>query len=97
MRGFRALVLAAAAAALALPASADMIVKLKDGRTVVLPINPGDIESVTFGVAPPASAGVKPAIGGTRAARFQRPTGGGPAPRGRTRRCCRMTRCCRRR
>lgn len=40
MRGFRAVVLASAAVALALPASADMIVKLKDGRSLVLPVNP---------------------------------------------------------
>ncbi|HZL59147.1 MAG TPA: right-handed parallel beta-helix repeat-containing protein [Stellaceae bacterium] len=61
MRGFRAVVLASAAVALALPASADMIVKLKDGRSLVLPVNPGDIESVTFGTAPPAAAGAKAA------------------------------------
>lgn len=49
----------------AAPSSADMAIKLKDGRVITLPLQPGDVESVTFGAAPaaqpaPASATAAP-------------------------------------
>lgn len=40
------------------PVSADMLIKLKDGRTISVPVSPGEIDSVTYG-APPKAA--KPA------------------------------------
>ena len=38
----------------ALPAGADMLIRLKDGRTIAVPVDPGDIESVTYGAPPEA-------------------------------------------
>lgn len=49
MRPFRALLLILAViAAGALPATADMAIKLKDGRVITVPVSPQDINSVIF-------------------------------------------------
>ncbi len=46
-----------ALALVAAPSIADMTVKLKDGRVFTLPINPGDVDSMSFG---PSGAGAAP-------------------------------------
>lgn len=53
-------VLALAAALVVLPAlgpaMADMVVRLKDGKTYTIPADPEDVESITFDEAPPPEA-----------------------------------------
>jgi hypothetical protein len=60
MRSVRALLLILAVIALgAVPATADMAIKLKDGRVITVPVSPQDIDSVTF--TAPHSAASAPA------------------------------------
>ncbi len=67
MRILRALLLIVAVIAIgALPAAADMAIKLKDGRVITVPVSPQDIDSVTFtaphsAASPPAPIATAPA------------------------------------
>jgi len=56
MRALRALLLISALIAIgALPAAADMAIKLKDGRVITVPVSPQDVDSITF-TAPHSTA-----------------------------------------
>ncbi len=60
----RAVALAVAALVLAAtPSLADMIIKLRNGQVITVPVQPGDIESLSFtGSAVPAPAAASPAV-----------------------------------
>ncbi|MDE2228281.1 MAG: right-handed parallel beta-helix repeat-containing protein [Alphaproteobacteria bacterium] len=63
----RAVVFAVAAVVLAAtPSLADMVIKLRDGRTITIPIQPNDVESVTFsgnaGASAPVQSNAAPSV-----------------------------------
>jgi len=62
MRSLRALLLILAMIAVgALPAAADMAIKLKDGRVITVPVSPQDVDSITFTAPHSAAAAPAPA------------------------------------
>jgi hypothetical protein len=66
----RATILALAALAMAAgPSLADMTITLRDGRVITVPVQPGEIESVTFGEPAAAPAGTSSAPHPSRARR----------------------------
>lgn len=59
-RLWAALSVLAMVAFVAAPSLADMTIHLKDGRTYILPVNPGDIDSMSFGPSKGAAASSVP-------------------------------------
>lgn len=85
----RAALLAVAALVLAAtPSLADMVIKLRDGQVITVPVQPGDIESLSFTGSRAATSGTAAPIAlpnataAVAAAPFSAPSGGAHPPAG---------------